>query len=279
MTFSTRGKLFHFGTNEFRSRSTLAGARLLQIFEECKKGNFASSAMFPTVFEASPSVEVVIDAFALLPYVTPRTLLLDMADPIRQSLQRDSQSIEWLCIALSRSGTLDATQKAVWIYRDEVAVDSDTDLPYHLSITLEAKVGDVFDGPQVIPESIDEYEPERRQYDVREYAKCVELKIDEIRANFPNSSRQSFLYGRPVNIEDLALNLLNTIGETYDNEDVVAARNLIEAFTGFDLSQFYKNIQLNRRPAAAALEQLFDEVDLFEFRPGVRYFFGREIPD
>ncbi|WFP62581.1 hypothetical protein [Mesorhizobium sp. WSM4904] len=279
MTFSTRGKLFHFATTEFRSRSTPAGAQLMQILNECKAGNFAAASAFRRVFELSPSIDVIIDALTLFPYVTPRSLLLELADPIRHLLNSDSQSIEWLCIALTRSGMLDATRKAVLIYKDDVTVSSETDLPYHLSITLESSLSEVFYGPQLLPDSIDEYEPERREYAVSEYVEFVESKIEEVIRKFPNYYRKLFLYGKPIDIEELVIKLINTIAETYDNEDVVVGRSLIEAFTGVDLSNFYRNIQLDRKPATAALEQLLDDVDLSEFRPGVRYFFGREIPE
>jgi hypothetical protein len=279
MAFSTRGRLFHFPIGRLKGRETGSGSLLLNIFEACKMGDFSSTAALPKVFDTESTLDVTIGALELLPYVTPFKVLLDIAEPIFLRLRSDRQNVEWLCIALSRSGSLAATQRATSIYVDELGTENRTDVPYHLSITLEGSVGDVFYGPPIVTESIDELEPENVQYDVDSYAATVKARISDLRATFPDWSQQCFLYGRPVNIEELALELLNTIARTFDNERVVVGRSVLEAFTGADLSAFFKGGHLDRTSAALALEGLFDEFDLSSFQPGVRYFFGRRIPD
>jgi hypothetical protein len=279
MVFSTRGRLFHFLTGRLKGHETVSGSLLLNIFEACKRGDFSSTAALPKVFDAESTLDVTVGALELLPYVTPFEILLDIAEPIFLRLRSDRQNVEWLCIALSRSGSLAATQSATSIYVDELGTEARTDVPYHLSITLEPSAGDVFYGPQIASDTIDELEPENVQYDVNSYAATVQARISDLRAIFPDWSQQCFLYGRPIDIEELALGLLNTIARTSDNERVVVGRSVLEAFTGADLSAFFKGGQLDRASAASALEALFDEFDLSGFQPGVRYFFGRRIPD
>ncbi|MES0092876.1 hypothetical protein [Mesorhizobium sp. M0030] len=279
MVFSSLGRLFHFAVSDFRGARTESWRLLLDIFEECKAGAFSDTAMFTRIFESSPSVDTAISAFTLMPYVTPGSILIDIADPIRQSLRHDGQMLEWFCIALTRSGLLRPMELAAAIYQQGPSDFAESDLPYQLSIALEAKVSDIFYGPRMVPGTIDEFDADRIQYEVAEYTKLVMSRIDEVRKSHPNDANASFLYGRPINLAETAHKSLNAIAKAHDNEDVVVARDTIEAFTGFDLSDFYRKGQLDRVGAAAALERLFDEVDLYQFKPGVRYFFGRPIPD
>ncbi|BCM17230.1 hypothetical protein [Mesorhizobium sp. J8] len=279
MAFSSLGKLFHFKTSDFRGARTESGGLLLDIFERSRAGNFSSSSMFPSIFELSPSIDTAISAFTLMPYVTPGSTLLEIASPIRLSLRDDGQMLEWLCIALTKSGLLRPIELAVAIYQQGPSNFADSDLPYQLSIALESSVSDIFYGPRMVPGTIDEFDPDRAQYEVAEYTQLVMSRIDEIRKRYPSHASVSFLHGQPINLAETALNLLNSMAKAHDNEDVVVARDAIEAFTGFDLSDFYRKSQLDRIAAAAALERLFDEVDLYQFKPGVRHFFGKPIPD
>ncbi len=279
MAFSSLGKLFHFKTSDFRGARTESGGLLLDIFERSKAGNFSSASMFPSIFELSPSLDTAISAFTLMPYVTPGSTLLQIANPIRRSLENDSQMLEWLCIALAKSGLLKPLELAAAIYQQGPSNFAESDLPYQLSIALEASVSDIFYGPRMVPGTIDEFDPDRTQYEVTEYTQLVMSRIDEIRKGYPSHASVSFLHGQPINPAETALKLLNSMAKAHDNEDVVVARDTIEAFTGFDLSDFYRKGQLDRIGAAAVLERLFDEVDLYRFKPGARYFFGRPIPD
>lgn len=279
MAFSSLGKLFHFKASDFLGARTESGGLLLNIFEKSKAGDFSNTSMFSKIFELSPSLDTAISAFTLMPYVTPGSILSQIANPIRRSLQDDSQMLEWLCIALTRSGLLDSIELAAAIYQESNSNFADSDLPYQLSIALEASVSDIFYGPRMVPGTIDEFDPDRTEYEIAEYTELVTSRVDEIRTKYPSHGGASFLYGHPVNPAEAALNLLNSMAKAHDNEGVVVVRDTIEAFTGFDLSDFYRKGQLDRIAAAAALERLFDEVDLYQFKPGVRYFFGRPIPD
>jgi len=279
MAFSSLGKLFHFKTSDFRGARTESGGLLLDILERSKAGNFSSSTVFPRIFELSPSIDTAISAFTLMPYVTPGSTLLEIASPIRLSLREDGQMLEWLSIALTKSGLLRPIELAAAIYQQGPSNFADSDLPYQLSIALEPSVSDIFYGPRMVPGTIDEFDPDRARYEVAEYTQLVTSRIDEIRTKYSGHAGISFLHGQPVNLAETALKLLNSMAKAHDNEDLVVARDTLEAFTGFDLSDFYRKSQLDRVGAAAALERLFDEVDLYHFKPGVRHFFGKPIPD
>ena len=276
MAFQERG---HF---LFYDESRFAGAGrndrcLLDAFSEIRAGDLSVTQNLAGLIENADTAETISSALVLLSYAAPRAVILTSVPPIEARLLNDPALLEEFCIALARSGTLDAVETSADIYSKCLGPSEGPDFPYHVSITIEKSEGGVFFGPQPVAETIDEYAPEALEFDMVGYRQVIASRISALRTSSTGQADMFFLRGCAIDLSKMATDLRRHIPKAHDNEEVNVKRCVLEAFTGFDLSGFYTDGRLDRRLAAAALERLFDVIDLSNFEVGQKYFLGRPV--
>jgi hypothetical protein len=86
------------------------------------------------------------------------------------------------------------------------------------------------------------------------------------------------LHGSKLNIPsviDRMLAIINSPSVT----DFAHYRMIFEACTGQDCRRFYRDHHLQKLAAAAVIEEFLESLKMDRYTMGVRYFFGRPIPD
>ena len=82
---------------------------------------------------------------------------------------------------------------------------------------------------------------------------------------------------KPIILQDVLLSLAKGVERPSYFERIYYEKVLLEAYTGFDLRDFYTDLQLRPVSAYDALERMSESVDLNLYAPGERYFFGSPI--
>ncbi|WP_181197383.1 hypothetical protein [Enhygromyxa salina] len=151
---------------------------------------------------------------------------------------------------------------------------------FMLSRLLEPEWGPVFEGPKEIPPQPDEpdwYIPPK-EYDFASHLEATKAKIDEVMASIP--AHLCVWGGRVLELENVAREAIVHIRERREPDITYTHRMVLEAYTGCDLTGFYlDNGRHDTLAAIAMLEQLLETGNLDQYEPGVRYFFGRRVPD
>jgi hypothetical protein len=86
--------------------------------------------------------------------------------------------------------------------------------------------------------------------------------------------------GRIRQIGEVARHLHERVRRGEQGDRIEKGRMLFEAMSGVDCRAFFnKHGSVQRLAAAAILEEFLESGDADKYEPGVRYFFGRRIPD
>ena len=221
-------------------------------------------------------------ASLLLSYAAPSTVLREFLRSFSSEIFVEKDVVRQCFVeeTLLNSGLLWTATEALGILAAQDDRETAFSLPFRLSLLLEEEPGPIFDGPGEIPEPgpwPDWYDVPLT-YDDAGYVQTVRAlyaeRLDEVGGN----ENAALFLGKPIDIEAMARDLLMNVGRVNDDEQLDRRRAILEAQTGVDLSgMFRENLALDRTSAAAALEEIFHAVELREFRPGRRYFFGRPV--
>ncbi|PRQ08591.1 HEAT repeat domain-containing protein [Enhygromyxa salina] len=118
--------------------------------------------------------------------------------------------------------------------------------------------------------------PDRHAYAVRNPAwdRHVQTRAEQLRRDFPDVAVRR---GGPVDLGAMARRLL---AQTKYGRLSSGERILFEAFTGIDCSGFYggENRLLRPQVVQEVIGAFLNSDAPGRFRPGVRYFFGHEVP-
>jgi hypothetical protein len=159
-------------------------------------------------------------------------------------------------------------------------------IPIYLSYLLEKERGSIADGPAVAgkEQEMSEFGLEAAvEYDQPAFRSAVLAKYSELKDNLSAESamRLAVFEGEVLSLEKIARRLLARLHAKKDPEEVEIGRMILEAFTGINCSAFYKPDfgPLQPLAAAAIVEDFLETGDAAKYKPGVRYFFGRRIPD
>jgi len=88
------------------------------------------------------------------------------------------------------------------------------------------------------------------------------------------------LHGERFGVVSLAQRMLRGLdGNDFERAKRPFYRRRFEASTGIDCSGFYKNEEFQPLTAAAILEDFLESPESARYEEGVRYFFGRRIPE
>lgn len=254
------------------------------VLARAREGDFGCFQHLIRVMETHDSAWVWGVAQLLLSHAAPASLLRALPSSL-QSPARDSPAwadvhAQWTLEILGKSNHLWTAPVILELYRGIENKLEYSAACFMLSRLLEPEWGPVFDGPQEIPPDPDEpdwYTPPK-EYDFATYLELAEAKIAEVSATIP--PHLCVWGGRVLDLEDIAREAIVHIREPREPDITYTHRMVLEAYTGCDLTGFYAdNGRLDTLAAIATLEQLLETANLEQYEPGVRYFFGRRVPD
>lgn len=156
---------------------------------------------------------------------------------------------------------------------DPEAIGSDepslASVPVYISALLEDEHGPIYDA--------DLTDSQYEKLVIQHYERLYREK---------NSDKVAVANGRLFSLRQIVLRLLRhlrTINEEVDmgvdKLEIVDLSLLFEASTGVDCRSFYRDYRLQPLAATAILEDFIESGEADKYQDGVRYFFGRRIPD
>jgi hypothetical protein len=219
----------------------------------------------------------------LYAYAAPYSALHDLIDAFQSVLFRGDDIVTqgWISETLCESGALWGVPHVLAIFRLNQSRDKYFATPTYLSRMLEEEREEIANGPPVLPRTDDlpEWFDVPPVYDDRTFEQQVMERHAALSAQVADPNRAAVWEGRPLSLVYVAEKTLARILEGEDTDDITRGRLLLEATTGQDLSDWYVDSLLANLTAAAGAETLLESATLRAFEPGVRYFFGRRIPD
>jgi hypothetical protein len=290
--FLSRAQLFHLEDPKAEQRRALpatphdrpADIRIIDLLFAARDGDFYPLRELIPLMKQHDDDLFWGAASCLLSYGAPASILRELVQSFSAALfvEKDFVVQSWIAETLLTSGLLWTVPEALRIMAAQSDRDEMFSIPARLSFLLEPDPGRIFSGPPKVPEPgvfPDWYERDFI-FDDQPYIDAVlaeyALKLDVS----SHGDRSAFFFGEEVSIEAIAYSTLQTIADAGDNERTSLIRSILEAYTGFDLVNFYdRNAILDRTGASVALEALFDALDLGAFPPGRRFFFGHLVPD
>ena len=289
--FLARAHAFHIPRIEERAAKKRASSRgyrsvddeILSILRSAQEGDFNVLARLLPIMKNYDDDLLWGEASFLLSYAAPSSVLREVLHGFSKQLFVDKDYVvqSWIAETLLNSGLLWAIPEALRILKAQEDRSKMFSIPARLSFLIEVEPGEVFFGPDEVPEPgpwPDWFDPPFT-YNDSDYIEMVTAHFNRLVSNARYGADTAFLLGNEINVAEMSYYTLQTIGKSGDTEDIALIRTVLEAQTGYDLSGFYSNLILDRNGAIGAIENLFDDVDLSKFSAGKRYFFGKLISD
>lgn len=253
--------------NVSQSRDYIQVSRIL--LEACRRHDYALMAMLPDYLDRHRNGILWTNAALLYAFATPQPLIEAFAHRFQRDVfeARDPLVTQFVFSALLESGIPKLIQASTRV------------LPY---LHPASDFGDIARLYAVITEPNVGFDPKASEviaafgrFSPQELSGIMAERMAELVARFPGSIR--IHSGRPVVIGDVLTTLADTIRSPYFFVRIHFEKVLLEAFTGFDLSSGFHELQMRSTDFHDALSRLSDSVDLNNFKSGQRYFFGQPI--
>ncbi|NVB36548.1 hypothetical protein G6O69_01800 [Pseudenhygromyxa sp. WMMC2535] len=269
---------------EHNLRSEKPEPVIYAVLARARAGDFSCFHHLVRTMEAHDDAWVWGVGAELLSHAAPTSLLRSLPStlkPVEQDFPAWADvHAQWTIEILGMSNYLWTAPVIFDLYRGIENKLKYSSACFMLSRLLEPEWGPVFFGPEELPPHPDEpdwYIPPK-EYDVASYLEGTAAKIAEVTASLPSHS--CVWGGRVLALEDIAREAIVHIRERREPDITYTHRMLLEAYTGCDLTGFYlDNGRHDTIAAIAMLEQLLETGNLDQYEPGVRYFFGRRVPD
>jgi len=284
----SRAKAFHYDPawleprrrQEIERRQTPDELHLLELMEAAKAGYPDQLSAVIPMLHRNEDDSFWGRASLLLSYAAPTSVLHEFANSFADKIlvEKDDIVQGFVAETLLNSCLLWSVPTALKIMRAQVNRTRMFSIPSRISSLLEAAPGEIFFGPEEIPEDKDlpDWFPQPVTYDDDSYERLVNAAYMQRLDEADGDSAIAVLLGAKIDVAAIVQDLIMSIGRAADDDILTRKRMIVEAQTGADLSAFYAdNLVLDKMAAMVALEELYDKVDLDVFRPGKRYFFGR----
>jgi hypothetical protein len=297
-----RGSGFHFGTpppgDLLRANyleSTDSKEVIAAVLAHAQNGNFG---VFDHLLRLMQRVDSAVTWNActnLLSYAAPYSTIRQLLETFHDEVfvRRDGGTQWYMCRILSGSKALWAVPVMLEILssliKDRKQFES---IPVYLSYLLEAERGLIADGPPPVKKTEPEIsesvagffdEEEVVEYDEPAYRGAVLATYTKLKDKLgaEKEMQLAVFEGEALSLAKVAERLLARLRADDDPEEIEIGRMILEAFTGIDCSSFFQpNFgPLQPLTAAAIVEDFLESGEATRFEDGVRYFFGRRIPD
>jgi hypothetical protein len=281
---------FHFPAEppaDIRERRYLDSADpeevVCAVLSNAREGDFSHFDQLARVMHETDEYDIWASCGQLYKYAAPVSALHRLLDSFEAPLRREPDGViqQWIGEIILGSKGLWAVPIALELFRHQ---DHQRFFatPTHLSYLLEDKRGEIASGPRDIREfsNDDEFYEPPPAWDDAGFAMLVLARHAELASRLPSPTRDAVFEGEPLNLQRVAERLLDRLPRVSDEfEEIYTGRDIFEAQTGIDCSSFYRDSRLQRLTAAAILQDFLASGQAASFETGVRYFFGRRIPD
>jgi hypothetical protein len=222
----------------------------------------------------------------LLSYAAPYSTIRKLVETLRDEVyvQHNTGTQSYLCRVL-------AGCKALWavpVMLDLVCSLAKhgsrfDDSGFYLSYLLEPERALIAEGPQVVKRTEPDFDEEEVACDEPAYRDAVLAKYASLNDELgvTNEMRLAVFEGKALSLTTVAERLIVRLRSGNDPEEIEIGRMILESFTGIDCSSFFKpNFgPLQPLTAVGIVEDFLKSGEADRFEDGVRYFFGRRIPD
>lgn len=285
-----RGRAFHFNgpppadiRSAKYSESRVPDESISAVLAYTQGGDFTRFSRLIDLMKGSDDGVVWGRCATLYSYAAPFSALRDLIGAFAHTLYASDDVVtqQWISEILCSSGALWCVPEVLKIFRRNKERDKYFATPRYLSFVMESERGEISDGPLVMPRTDDlpRWFDVPAVYDDDAFEGLVLSRHAALSSQVGDPARAAFREGEPLSLTRVAEKALARINAGEDIEEIAIARTLLEAATGEDLSEFYRDGLLRNLSAAAGVESLLDSGMLKNFEPGRRYFFGRKIPD
>jgi hypothetical protein len=287
-TFLEVGNGFHFASSP---PPDIADPRHLQsrdwqealacVLANLQEGNFNVARVPGRLLETIDGPGLWVACTNLIGFAAPMSEVRDRVE--NMSSKVSSARRFYLCTAAMASGGIWAVQTILDAYPATVDPDTRRFLAYALSWLLEEEPGPIWDGPDFLEMPADNLPPneEPEVYsDIEGYVAMVQARSSAWLQRQGPGDAPIIAEGGVLRIGEVARQLHERVRRGERGDRVEKGRMLFEAMTGVDCRAFFNPHGVIQPLAAAAiLEEFLESGEADKYEPGVRYFFGRRIPD
>lgn len=258
---------------------------ICSVLAHAQRGHFDVCERLLDVLARHDDGDVWASCSTLLSFAAPRAVLHEFAlRAMNGRIGRGGDApLQWAAETLAHTHELWVVKAMLELFMRIEALDQFMAIPVYLSLLLEPEPGKIDGGPQRIRDASepDWYDPPPR-WDRQGYVDLVEQHMGELDTGLPARWRACWCDGELLGLRGLAERTLMRINAPDEHAlRIVEARMLLEAYTGERFAGFHDpdSHALRRLDASARLESFLSSDVPERFEPGVRYFFGRVIPD
>jgi hypothetical protein len=287
-TFLEVGNGFHFASPPPTDIADLAYLKsgdwqevLACVLANLQQGNFSVATVPGHLLETIDAPGLWVACTNLIGFAAPMS-------EVRHCVQNMSSKVSsglrfYLCKAAMASGGVWAVQAILGAY--PVTSDPDTRrfLAHALSWLLEEEPGPIWDGPDMLETPADNLPPHEEPEafpDVEGYMAMVRERVSAWLQGTAPGDASIVAEGQVLQIGEVARRLYERVRRGERGDRIEKGRMLFEAMTGVDCRTFFdQNGTVQPLAAAAILEEFLESGEAGKYEPGVRYFFGRPIPD
>jgi hypothetical protein len=285
-----RHRTFHFNgppPADIRSakylESRVPDEAISAVLAYAQEGDFTRFSRLIDLIKGSDDGVVWGDCAMLYARAAPFSALWDLINAFAQELYASDDVVtqQWISEILCSSGALWCVPEVLKIFRRNQEREKYFATPRYLSFLMEPERGEIADGPPVKPrtDNLPTWFDVPAVYDDDAYEDLVLSRYAALCGQIDEPARAAFSEGEPLTLTRVAEKALVRIFAGEDIEEIAIARTLLEAGTGQDLSEFYRDGLLQNLSAAAIVEDFLESGEAEKYEPGVRYFFGHRIPN
>lgn len=260
-------------------------AVICAVLARSRGGDFDQTPHLIRLMRENDSAWVWSHCATLLAYATSAHYLGEFVAAFSSEVQsQDGATIEWIVETLAETTLLWTAPNIIDLHRRMTPNDR---LRYcgaveRLSFMLEPERGEVARGPKplLLNPGHHEWEDDDWSLDFEPYEALLREKVKQLESRLSRGAWAVFR-NEPLSLPKLAEFGLSKVQKNRDSEILATIRLLLEAYTGRNLTGFYRleDHKLDPIAAAAMLEDMLESGELDRYEPGVRYFFGHRIPD
>ncbi len=248
---------------------------LARMLLRCRHGDFSISPEIVNILvDSDDDEDIWISASHLLAHAVPHKDLYEAGRRLLQEIRGAERLTDYVrsfvCRVWTRAMMLSAVPEMIELYRQTSDIESRTCILMELADMFEPTSGDLYDGIDVGEDDFDE--PGYLDILMERYSAAMEAAA--------KAGTKLFYRGSPFSFLDWTHGLLARLADCNPRENYATDRMFFEGHTGIRCSSlFTPNGDIRPLAAAATIEGFLHSDSASKYEPGVRYFFGRAIPD
>jgi len=287
------GDAFHFSSTpppdvaDLRHLASGDSWRVLScVLANLQQGRFDVSRSLIGLMREKRDAEIWNACAHLLSYAAPYSVIRELeavAESLLEPVKHSPYTRQYFCVILSCSAGVWGVPHLIRHYRWLKNREVENDVEYNISQVLEAEPGPILSGPQVLWESNGlppPFEESSPVFLADDYLSLTEETFQRLVSSQRLYEQEALVEGERLNIRNVAQRLLARVRTGAHPDRIEMGRMLLEATTGLNCRAFFDDSgRLKNLTAATIVEDFLERGDADRYQPGVRYFFGHQIPD